>query len=184
MKTLRIAGILASFSLLASCASSAMPPKLTKSQATTLSERPLPYSVGVEVYKHPAYSQKLARTLEDCGAFEEVMPLSEFTRPPDLIATVEEPVHGNAVIPALTFASLGLVPTIVEERHGLRFALAPASNPKCKRQIDATYRGTTTLGWAAIPINLSPGYTGGDPDSGERFQRLLAYKAISALQEP
>ena len=182
MRRLGHAGVLAAVALLASCASSALPPALSKAERATLSERPLPYTVGVETYKHSVYSAKLAEALKDSGAFRQAGLLSELDDEPDWIATVEETVHGNAVIPAVTFATLGLVPTMTRERHGFKFALAPASNRKRKTMVDASYSGLTTLGWAAIPINLLPGYTGGDPDASERVREMLAYQVMSAVR--
>jgi hypothetical protein len=176
------AGALAVVLLLTSCASSALPPALSKAERATLSERPLPYTVGVETYKYSIYSDKLAEALKASGAFRQAGLLSELEDEPDWIATVEDTVHGTAVIPAITFATLGLVPTMVKERHGFKFSLAPALDRKRKTMVDATYSGLTTLGWAAIPINLLPGYTGGDPDASERVQEMLAYQVISAVR--
>jgi hypothetical protein len=168
--------------LLASCASSPLPPKLTEVESRRLSELPLPYSVGVARYKHPVYSEKLSDALEATGAFSRVAPLDQFGSPPDLIATVEESIHGTAVIPALTFLTLGVVPTLVDENHGFVFSLTTSSGRSKKTIIDASYRGTTTLGWAALVVNASPEYMQSDPEQSERFRRMLAHRSLVALR--
>ena len=168
--------------LLVGCVSAPLAPRLTAAQSKRLSELPLPYSVGVEPYMHPVYSEKLTTALKASGVFSQVAPLADFTRPPDLIATVEKSVHGTAVIPALTFITAGVVPTVVQEDHGFVFSLAPSSRKSQKTMVDASYSGTTTLGWAALGIRALPDYTGNEPDQSERFRRMLAYRTLSALK--
>ena len=168
--------------LLVGCASAPLPPRLTAAQSKRLSELPLPYSVGVAPYMHPVYSEELTAALKASGVFSQVAPLGDFTRPPDLIATVEKSVHGTAVIPALTFITAGVVPTVVQEDHGFVFSLAPSSRKSQKTMVDASYSGTTTLGWAALGIRALPDYTGNEPDQSERFRRMLAYRTLSALK--
>ena len=168
--------------LLVGCASAPLPPRLTAAQSKRLSELPLPYSVGVAPYMHPVYSEELTAALKASGVFSQVAPLGDFTRPPDLIATVEKSVHGTAVIPALTFITAGVVPTVVQEDHGFVFSLAPSSRKSQKTMVDASYSGTTTLGWAALGIRALPDYTGTEPEQSERFRRMLAYRTLSALK--
>jgi hypothetical protein len=168
--------------LLAGCASTPLPPPLTEGQTARLKELPLPYSVAVAPYKYPVYSEKLTTSLASSGVFRQVAPLAEFKGTPDLIATIEESVHGTAAVPAATLATGGVVPTLVAERHGFRFALAPASRPARKTMVDATYEGTTTLGWAAMAVNTSKNHTSGDPEESERFRQMLAYRTLSALR--
>lgn len=71
--------------------------------------------------------------------------------------------------------------TFENEDHGLSFSLAPYPQRSRKVLINASYRGPTTLGWAAMAVNLSPNFTYSDPDKSERFQRMLAYRILSAL---
>jgi hypothetical protein len=170
------------FCLLAGCASSPLPPSLTSAEAERLSELPLPYSVGVAPYKYPVYSDKLTATLQAAGIFSQVSPISEFAGTPDLVATVEESIHGTAVIPAATFASAGVIPTVVGENHGFIFSLAPSSRRSQKIVVDASYSGTTTLGWAATAVNVSPDFTFSDPAQSERFRRMLSYRTVVALR--
>lgn len=167
---------------LASCASSALPPRLTAVESGRLSEIPLPYTVGVVPYHQPVYSDKLTAALKASGVFKKVAPVSEIHGEPDYVAVVEESVHGSAVIPALTFVTAGVVPTVVEEDHGLVFSLAPSSRRARKTMVDASYKGMTTLGWAALAINLSPTHTSENPDESERFYRILAYRTLVALR--
>ena len=94
---------------------------------------------------------------------------------------MERNVHGTAMIPALTFLTAGVVPTVGEEEHGVVFSLAPSSRRSQKTMVDASYRGTSTLGWAALGFRALPGYTGTDPEQSERFRKMLAYRTIFAL---
>jgi len=45
-----------------------------------------------------------------------------------LIAVVEKSIHGTAIIPVVTIATLGIVPTTAEEENGYVFSLS-----RCKR---------------------------------------------------
>ena len=168
--------------LLAGCVSAPLAPRLTAVQHQRLSELPLPYSVGVAPYVHPVYSEKLAAVLKASGVFSQVAPLGDFNRPPDFVATVERNVHGTAMIPAVTILTAGVVPTMGEEEHGVVFSLAPSSRRSQKTMVDASYRGTSTLGWAALGIRMLPGYTGTEPEQSERFRKMLAYRTLSALK--
>lgn len=169
-------------SFLASCVSSPLPPRLTCAEAKRISELPLPYTVGVVPYKWPAYSDKLTEALKTSGAFTMVSLTSDLAGKPDFFAVVEKQVHGAAVIPAATFLTAGIVPTIVGEDHGVVFSLAPYSQKSRKIMIDASYHGTTTGGWAALPVNALPDYTFQNPDNSERFRRWLAYRTLVALR--
>jgi hypothetical protein len=167
---------------LVSCSSSPLPPRLMASETKRLSEIPLPYTVGVIPYKHPVYSDHLTNSLKASGVFKQVAPISEISGTPDYVAVVEKQVHGSAVIPALTFASAGVIPTVVEENHGIVFSLAPASRRSQKTMVDASYQGTTTLGWAALVVNASPNFTSEAPDQSKRFYQMLAYRTLVALK--
>lgn len=168
--------------LLASCVSNPLPPRLNADQERRLGELPLPYSVGVARHKYPSHSDGLEKGLRAAGVFRKVAPLESYVKPPDLIATVEEPVSGTAVIPALTFLTLGLVPTVVEEDHGFIFALAPATHRNRRTRVDAHYRGTTTLGWAGLAVSGLPDYTSSAPGESERFRKLLGHRTLQALR--
>ncbi len=168
--------------MLASCASRVLPPRLTSEESVRLSELPLPYTVGVEPFMYPVYSDKLNQALQDAGIFSRVAPLSDFKSPPDFIATVEKTVYGNAVIPVVLFASAGVIPLVTEEDHGLIFSLAPSSRRRDKVIIDASYSGNSTLGWAALAVNAAPDYTFSDPDQSERFRRMLGYRTLIVLR--
>lgn len=167
---------------LVSCVSSPLPAQLTEAQGRRLSELPLPYSVGVAPYKYPVYSEKLTVALGASGVFSKVAPLAQFDSTPDLVATVEESIRGTAVLPAATIATGGVVPTAAEENHGFVFSLAPSSRRSQKTIVDASYTGTTTLGWGALAVNASPDYTRSDPEQSERFRRMLAHRTLVALR--
>lgn len=168
--------------LLASCAVSPLPPRLTTAQATRLHELPLNRTVGVERHANDVYSRKLEEALTASRVFKQVAPLESFSKAPDLVARVERQVHGAATIPAATFLTVGLVPTIVDEEHGFVFSLAPASRKTNRTVIDASYRGPTILGWAALPAAGSPDSTLSDPEKTERFRAMIAYRTLEALR--
>jgi hypothetical protein len=167
--------------LLAGCVSAPLPPRLTAEQSKQLAELPLPYSVGVVPYMHPVYSDKLTVALQASGVFSKVEPLTSFRQPPDLIATVEKSVHGSAVIPALTILTVGVVPTMGQEDHGFVFSLAPSGQRSRKTMVNASYSGTSTLGWAGLGMRALPGYTGAEPEQSDRFLKMLAYRTLAAL---
>jgi hypothetical protein len=129
-----------------------------------------------------AYSDKLTEALKAAGVFSRVSLTSDFDGKPDFVAVVEKQVHGSAVIPALTFLTAGVVPTVAEEENGVVFSLAPSSRKSQKTMVDASYRGTSTLGWAALGIRVLPDYTGTEPEQSERFRKMLAYRTLSALK--
>jgi hypothetical protein len=70
----------------------------------------------------------------------------------------------------------------VGENHGFIFSLAPSSRRSQKIVVDASYSGTTTLGWAATAVNVSPDFTFSDPAQSERFRRMLSYRTVVALR--
>ena len=162
--------------------STALPPALTASQARRLRELPLPYSVGVARYQYPVYSESLTKALIASRVFRRVAPVESFTRPPDLIATVEEAIHGTATIPIAFLLTAGVLPSSVEEDHGYVFSLAPNSQRNRKTRVDAHYSGTTTLGSAGIAIAALPSYSLYDPERTKRFREMLAYRTLVALR--
>ena len=170
--------------VLAGCAvgSSALPPALTKSQARRLRELPLPYSVGVARYQYPVYSEALTKALISSHVFRRVAPVESFTRPPDLIATVEERIHGTATIPVAFLLTAGVLPSSVEEDHGYVFSLAPSSQRNRKIRVDAHYSGTTTLGSAGLAFAALPNYSLYGPERTKRFREMLAYRTLVALR--
>src|SRR4051794_4041884 len=167
--------------LLVGCGSVPLPPALTRAQAQRLRELPLPYSVGVARFEYPAYSESLNKALLAARVFKRVAPLESYSRPPDLIATVEDTIHGTATIPIAAFFTAGIVPSNVQEDHGYAFSLAPSSNRSRKTLIAAHYSGTSTLGWVALPIALLPNHALMDPEHTRRFRHMLAYQTIVAL---
>ena len=168
--------------LLAGCGSAALPPSLTRSQAQRLRELPLPYTVGVARYQYPVYSENLTKALIASRVFKQVAPLENFFRPPDLIATVEEAIHGTATIPVAFFATAGVAPSSVKEDHGYVFSLAPGSQRGRKTVVDAHYSGTSTLGWVALPIAALPNHSLIEPEHTRRFREMLAYRTLVALR--
>ena len=168
--------------LLASCASTKLPPKLSQAESERLKELPLPYTVGVARDNDSLYSDRLTKVLEQTGVFTKVAPLDSYKKAPDLIATVEEHVYGTSMIPVGYLLTFGVIPSIVEERHGEIFSLAPPKHWKKRVIVDASYKGSTTLGWAAPGVALSPDYCLKKPDQSKRFREMIAYRTLQALR--
>ena len=168
--------------LLVGCGSVPLPPALTRSQAQRLRELPLPYSVGVARYQFPVYSESLTKALIAAHVFKQVAPLESFSRPPDLIATIEETIHGTATIPVEAIFTAGVVPSNVREDHGYAFSLAPSSDRRRKTPVRAHYSGTSTLGWVALPIAVLPTHSLIEPEHTKRFRDMMAYRTLVALR--
>jgi hypothetical protein len=179
---LLLLSLVSTTALLSGCVSQALPPALSRAQAQRLRELPLPVSVGVVRHRYPVYSERLAASLRASNVFERVAPLESFSRPPDLVATIEREVYGSTAIPAAFLLSAGVLPSTANESHGYVFALAPASNRSRKTLVDAHYRGKTTLGLPGLFIAASPHYSVSRPERSRRYRELLAYRTLSALR--
>ena len=161
--------------LMKGCASSKLPSKLSKDQKTELRSVRLP-AIGVERYEYPAYSDSLKSNLTRTGLFEKVGFVDEFKTPPDLIAKVENRIYGRAVIPVLTGASLGLIPTWEKEEHGESFSISHKSRLGQKLLIDFRYSGNTILGWPSGLCNLLiPDRTDNDVNAHPQYAEALGY---------
>src|SRR4051812_46302835 len=90
--------ICATTGLLSGCATSTLPPALSRVQAQRLREIPLPLSVGVASNDFSS-DQGLTEALRDSRVFKHVAPLESYRRPPDLLATVERHVSGATTAP-------------------------------------------------------------------------------------
>jgi hypothetical protein len=115
-----------------------------------------PAVVGIEPDGRHFATAELARCLRQTGLFASVDLLDRLDRPPDLLARVEGTGAGTAAVPILTVFSLGVIPTIVEERWGLAFSLRRPESPAPGLSIDARWSGRTILGWVSAVANLSP----------------------------
>lgn len=158
--------------LLSGCASMVLPPKTPD---TTLR---IDQQIYVEPYRYPAYSRSLHKALEGADIFTEVRT-GESRDPEPYVARVNRRVHGNAVIPFLTFISLGIIPTITEEEFGESFFLVHEKNT---HDIEATWKGKTVLGWAALILNVSPNRTFGNPERSRRYDSWLGSKIQEAVE--
>lgn len=82
----------------------------------------------------------------------------EYDVPPDWTVRVERRIHGEAVLPWLTLLTLGIVPTFVDEEHGLSFCFeAPDDDARGALHVEVAYSGRTTLGWIALLDGPVPG---------------------------
>ncbi|MGQ0667763.1 MAG: hypothetical protein ACT4O4_12090, partial [Nitrospiraceae bacterium] len=130
-KALVAVGILCSVvvvaGLLKGCASEQRPLPLNRSEETLAGSKGFELSLGVEPSTPPVYAQNLLGALRETRLFHEVQPSGKINAP-HLLARVETPITGNAVIPLLSFITLGLIPTVTEEDHGYSFSLRPSGS--------------------------------------------------------
>ena len=167
--------VLISMSILVGCSTSRLPPNLGDEDLAKIQNLHFDVAVGVERYKFPAYSDNLLSVLSDLKVFDDVF-YSDSGKSFQLIARVESEVHGEAVIPLLTAITLGVIPTIVNENHGVVFSLSDRK-ANVKTFIYGEYRDKVILGWVALPMKLLPQYTGsGTPEESIRYLNLLKLK--------
>lgn len=154
-----VAMALALLILQSGCATSRLPERLSPSECAFLNDaRQFPVVIAVQEYKYPVYSKKLIRDLRSTGLFEEVQQADDLDGV-DFIARVEDTVYGTAVIPILTFLSLGIIPTIVQEEHGNDFSIEPVFTMADKVRIPYRYSTESILGWKALFLNVSPNWS-------------------------
>src|SRR5205085_8827278 len=114
-------------------ASSSLPPFLSFQERTRLKEQHLPYTVGVQDYKHPAYSEHLLKRLHATKIFDRVDKLQNFTNhPPTLVARVNRQIYGSTQLPFATLGTGGIIPMFAQEEHGVSFSLSTHDNPDCR----------------------------------------------------
>ena len=150
------------------CACSTLPPALSATEKIRLKTAPMAFTVGVETYKFPAYSDALIKALRNTGVFVRADHLERFSSPPALVARVEREIYGSSAIPLWTLLTLGLVPTTTEESFGYSFSLSRPGQEAQRVPVEYSYRGRTTLGWEALFLRLTPNYSI-DPESSPQF---------------
>ncbi len=161
------------------CASTSLPPRITAEQGTLLQKTRMAVTIGVEGYKFSVYSEKLTKALGKTHLFTRVDHLANFTTPPDIVARVEETIHGTATIPVLTGLSLGIIPTTVNETHGYSFSLSRPGAGAPRVPIRFAYSGPTTLGWWAVLLNLLPNRSMRDVYDHPRFMEAFASEIVT-----
>jgi hypothetical protein len=160
---------------LASCASETLPPALTSDQLKIVAATHFRATVGVRRYTYPVYSDHLIVQLRKTGLFDEVSPLESLQTPPTFVARVDRRIYGTATLPLFTLISAGIIPTTVDEQHGLDFSLIPSARPRKPIAIRFSYKGPSTLGWWAFYRALQPNETLGRADQRTRFVQSLAW---------
>jgi hypothetical protein len=155
------------------CTSSTVPPKLTEEDLARVHATHFPWTLGVERYKLPAYSDSLIASLRRTGLFDRVDELDKVPEA-SVVARVRTEIYGNAVIPLWTCLSIGVVPTITVEQHGHAFSLAPRCCSDRAVAVDFRYSGPTVLGWFAMLKNFGPDSTRKSPYDHARFHAALA----------
>ena len=153
--------------------SSTLPPKPSAAQLEILRTTHFSATLAVEPYKYPVYSEALANDLRKTGLFDAVDSFENLKRA-DLVARIEQPIHGSSTIPVLALLSLGVISSTVEEELGFVFSIRSGSGHSQPVLIDFRYRGSTTLGCVAHAMNLSSERTGGNPIETPRFREALA----------
>ena len=176
--------------LTGACSTTTLPPELSDAQQDLIRTTRFDATVGVEPYELPVYSERLIAALRATALFRDVQPLASFTSPPDFIARVEKPVSGDATLPLKTALTLGLVPTILDEKHGNVFSLRSGRTQGDALGIECTFTGRTTLGWLAAALNFLPNHAMKESTLDARMAEMLALQiatgreSIEALRKP
>src|SRR5260370_14885413 len=162
----------------AGCSSETLPPALSGDQLKAIAETHFKATVGVRRYNAPVYSDYLIEYLRNTQLFDEVAPLEAFRTPPTFVAQVDRGIYGTATIPIFTISTFGIVPTIVEEEHGLEVSLVPGLPPEKPIAIKFSSKGPSTLGWSAFYRAFLPNETLGPADWRARFVQRLALHGV------
>jgi hypothetical protein len=172
------------------CVSMPLAPRPTDADQDLATDVDFSAVVGVEPDGRHLATAELVRCLRQTGLFSSIDLLDRLDRPPDLLARVEGTGAGTGVIPFFTVFSLGVIPTVFEERWGLAFSLRRPESPTPGLSIDARWRGRTILGWVGAFANLSPDRSSEQPTLHprhvEHVAALLATHSaeIDALLDP
>jgi hypothetical protein len=134
--------------------------------------------VGVTRDNAQVYSDYLINYPRKTQLFDEVAPLESFQRATTFVARVDRGIYGTPTVPVFTAITLGVIPTTVDEEHGLEFSLVPSSPPRTPTAIRFSYKGPSTSGWWAFHRALSPNETLGSADSSARFVQGLAWHIV------
>jgi len=168
---------------LGGCSSETLPPTLSEGQLKAIAATHFKATVGVRQYNAQVYSDYLINYLRKTQLFDEVAPLESFQTAPTFVARVDRGIYGTATIPIFTAITLGIIPTTVDEEHGLQFSLVPSSPPGTPIAIRFSYKGPSTLGWWAFYRALSPNETLGSADWRARFVQSLAWHIVEHEKE-
>jgi len=173
--------------LLAEFSSSTLPPALKSGQQQVIELAHFPVTVAVAADDDPAGSDRLIRALRATGLFDLVAPLSGVPNP-DLIAYVGPRIDVSAKLSVRTILTLGIVPASSDQKWGEMFSLRLPNSPQ-EVNINFLYSGSTTWGWIATFLNISPERTADNPRDTQRFHDALSWavceqaESIQALLE-
>jgi hypothetical protein len=189
--------------LLSGCvgvASTTLPPRLSADERAKVRNAHLPFTVGVERYHYPVYSDSLVSALQKLKLFDKVDYRDRLRSAPSLVAEVERTVGGATAIPFGPLLSFGIIPMTVPETAGYVFSLHSPSNENEKRivegfsfrslkderqkvVIDYRYRSKVTLGWIALFRAFSPDEVLFSPKSHPRFRDALKSAILTHSNE-
>lgn len=178
----RLFGIVG-FLVVTGCVSQTLPPRPSADLLAASASTHFPLTVGVEPYDLKVYSRDLITELRRTGLFERVDSVDAFATPPDIIARVENVVSGSAAFPLWTFLTLGIIPTTVNESWGNIFSLRSSAAPTEAVPVNFSYDGPTTLGWAALFLNLLPDRAGGNVKETDRYIEGLRAQIVAHASE-
>jgi len=165
------------------CASMALPPRLSATQQALVRETRLNLTVGVDEFGVVGGSDLVVESLTKTHLFARVDRRKNFSAPPDLVVHIESVGDGTATIPIWTGLTFGIIPTTVDEGWGYSLFFSRPGDNQPPVHIDSRYRVPTTLGWAAMVINLSPTQTGGAVEENPQFIDALAWAIVSKKSE-
>jgi hypothetical protein len=156
------------------CVSMPLPPRPGAAESARVAAVRVPVVVGIEPDRRHLATEELVHCLRQTGLFASVGLLDRLDRPPDLLTRVEGTGAGAGVMPFFTVFSLGVIPTLFEERWGLAFSLRRPESSGPGLSIDARWRGRTILGWVSAVANLSPQRSSEQPTLHPRYAEHVA----------
>ena len=165
---------------LSACHAARLPPKLNREQQRQIETVRFPYRIAVDTHRFvmtylwdrgqplavprrdtitaPASSNGLIRSLRKTQLFLEVDYAHRLSGPPDLVAAISRGIGGCSVIPVWTALTLGIIPTVCQERYGVEFTFRA---PRTRDSVAVSYvgRGPVVLGWIGGVLSAFPGWS-------------------------
>jgi len=139
------------------CGSTRLPPRITEADRARIT--PLDLTVGVERYQYPAHSKALQKNLRQTKLFTNVDSVYNLSLNADLYVEVEEHLYEPAIIPCISFFTLGIIPNTVTAEAGEVISFISKKDPTRKVRVEYRYESKSVLGWAGLFLNLSPNWS-------------------------
>jgi hypothetical protein len=172
------------------CLANSRLPKPSGQETKLLSTGPLPFTVAVMPWDeaHPvfdqsgknpmAYTGRIFHCLDQSRVFKEVRLVDSMTTDTDLVAMSTGRYCNTTVIPYYTGLTLGLYPTVVNDRTCSEAAFSSARKPGAWTRIGVDHTAKSVMGWAAIPLGFWPGWVHGDAAADRRYDERWAIEIL------